>query len=97
MEIPKCYGRGIYEYWKLNKDILKLISLGIQQEDLGPKILGGIFAGAITIKSILNIIAGHEELILLPSENCNNCRMLKGCFVSAIALLGDELNEESKN
>jgi len=96
MDIPECYGRGIYEYWKLNKDILKLLSHGIEQEDLGATVLGGIFAGAIAIKSFLNIIKGQEELILLPSEDCNNCRLIKGCSVSAIALLGDELNEESK-
>lgn len=96
MDIPDCYGRGIYDYWKLKKDSIKLLADGIAQEDPIFALLGGILTGLSGIGDLLNLLNDKCERIVLPKDECPTCRFLKGCFSSGIVLLGDEVNEELK-
>ncbi len=96
MDIPECYGKGIYEYWKLKKDSIKILANGIAHNNPFLKIFGGFLTGVFSARDIYNILVDRGEKVVLPKEECNDCRHLKGCLLSALSLIGDEINEELK-
>lgn len=96
MNIPECYGTGIYEYWKIKKDSIKLLANGIAQDDPIFTLFGILLTAFSGVRDVLNLLNDKSERIILPKDDCSNCRVLKGCLLSAIFLLGDEINEELK-
>ena len=96
MNIPDCYGQGIYKYWKMKKDSIKLLANGIAQDDPIFKLIGGILVGISGVRDLTNFLIGKSDKIIFPKDECNNCRFLEGCLSSAIFLLGYEINQELK-
>ena len=97
MDIPSCYGRGIYDYWKMKKDSIRILINGLINKDPILSIAGMVFTGINGMRDIYNISHERIDKAILPKDECNNCRHLKGCTTSAISLLGDEINEELKD
>lgn len=91
MLIPECYGKGIYKYWKFKKDSVKLLVDGLNRKDSVVITIGSVFTTFLIIKDIYNLYKGKAEKTFLPSDQCNYCENLNGCFISAIVLFWDEI------
>jgi len=72
MDIPDCYGKGIYEYWKLKKDSIKILINGIAQKDSIFTAVGGILTGAFSIRDVYNFVKDKGEKTILPKDECNS-------------------------
>ena len=96
MRIPECYGRGIYEYWKLKKDSVRFLMEAQKKGDPLGTLIGLLLTGGWSVADVLHALGGRIDRTLLPKDECLNCPYLKGCFGAAVSMIMNEIEEELK-
>lgn len=93
MEIPDCYGKGIFEYWKTKKDVFRLLGQGIKEDDPIMSIIGGVLSAGIAAVDIDRLMNERADKVILPKEECKTCNVQTDCIRSAISFIARDIKE----